>query len=131
MLALLCSVACHPSKPDQKSETKGPSSRPNIIFFVADDLGFIDIGPFGGDILTPVRDKLSKESMLFSEFHVLPTCSPIRSLLLTGQDNYIAGLGVVGEASYPSLKELPGYSGHLADLVLTLPEIIHEHGYHT
>lgn len=69
--------------------------------------------------------------MLFSNFHVLPTCSPTRSVLLTGRDNHIAGLGVMGEASYPALRGLPGYSGHLSDQVVTMPEILKKNGYHT
>ena len=102
-----------------KSKEESKNAKPNIILIVADDLGYSDIGPFGGDIHTPALDKLAKEGMLFSNFHVLPTCSPTRSVLLTGYDNHIAGLGVMGEASYPALKGLPGYSGHLSDQVVT------------
>ncbi len=114
---------------NSKKESK--NTRPNIILLVADDLGYSDIGPFGGDIKTPALDKLATEGMLFSNFHVLPTCSPTRSVLLTGIDNHIAGLGVMGEASYPALRELPGYSGHLSDQVITVPEILKNNGYHT
>ena len=56
---------------------------------------------------------------------------PTRSALLTGYDNHIAGLGVMGEASYPALKGLPGYSGHLSDKVVTISEILQKNGYHT
>jgi arylsulfatase len=52
-------------------------------------------------------------------------------VLLTGYDNHIAGLGVMGEASYPALKGLPGYSGHLSDKVVTISEILQKNGYHT
>ncbi|MRS02268.1 arylsulfatase, partial [bacterium] len=107
------------------------NTKPNIILLIADDLGYSDIGPFGGDIHTPALDKLATEGILFSNFHVLPTCSPTRSVLLTGIDNHIAGLGVMGEASYPALRELPGYSGHLSDQVITIPEILKNNGYHT
>jgi len=126
MLLLIGVSACQ--QPQPKQET---SPNPNILFIVADDLGYSDIGPFGGNIQTPVLDKFANESMLFSNFHVLPTCSPTRSVLLTGKDNHIAGLGIMGEASYPALKGLPGYTGHLSDQVVTIPEILREHGYHT
>lgn len=119
--------ACN--QPENKE--KSVNAKPNIILIVADDLGYSDIGPFGGDIQTPVLEKLAGEGMLFSNFHVLPTCSPTRSVLLTGNDNHIAGLGVMGEASYPELKGLSGYSGHLSDQVVTLPEILMKSGYHT
>jgi arylsulfatase A-like enzyme len=131
MLELVLLNACIPHQPKQETRTEETKSKPNIILVVADDLGYSDIGPFGGDIHTPVLDKLAKESMLFSNFHVLPTCSPTRSVLLTGNDNHVAGLGIMGEASYPALKGLPGYSGHLSDKVVTIPEILQKNGYHT
>ena len=129
MLVLILVSSCK-LRP-QKNEKKETEVKPNIIVIVADDLGFSDIGPFGGDIQTPVLDKLAKESMLFSSFHVLPTCSPTRSVLLTGKDNHIAGLGTMSEMTYPALKGLPGYSGHLNEQVVTLPEILRQNGYHT
>jgi arylsulfatase A-like enzyme len=128
-LVLVLVSACNLRQ--QKNEKNETQSKPNIILLVADDLGFSDIGPFGGDIQTPVLDKLAKEGMLFSSFHVLPTCSPTRSVLLTGKDNHIVGLGVMDEMVYPALKGLPGYSGHLNEQVVTLPEILRQNGYHT
>jgi arylsulfatase len=128
-LVLILVSACNLRQ--QKNEKKETQFKPNIILLVADDLGFSDIGPFGGDIQTPVLDKLAKEGMLFSSFYVLPTCSPTRSVLLTGKDNHIAGLGVMDEMVYPALKGLPGYSGHLSEQVVTLPEILRQNGYHT
>jgi len=129
MLVLILVSACQFRQ--QKNEQKETQVQPNIILIVADDLGFSDIGPFGGDIQTPVLDKLAKEGMLFSSFHVLPTCSPTRSVLLTGKDNHIAGLGTMSEMTYPALEGLPGYSGHLNEQVVTLPEILRQNGYHT
>ena len=117
------------NQPEKKPETK--VSRPNIIIIVADDLGYSDIGPFGSEIQTPVLSQLAKESMLFSNFHVQPTCSPTRSSLLTGNDNHIAGLGIMSELSYPAVSRLPGYSGHLSNQVVTIPELLREIGYHT
>lgn len=115
----------------QKQKQKELEQQPNILLIVADDLGFSDIAPFGGNIQTPVLDQLGKEGMKFSNFHVLPTCSPTRSALLTGNDNHVAGVGIMSEVSYPAVANLPGYSGHLSEQVLTLPEILRERGYHT
>jgi arylsulfatase len=106
-------------------------TRPNILLIVADDLGYSDIGSYGGKINTPVLDQLAKEGIRFSNFHVLPTCSPTRSALLSGNDNHVAGMGVMGEFIYPEIKGLPGYVGHLADRVATIPEILRSSGYHT
>jgi arylsulfatase len=130
-LALALGLVSPCNSPQQKNEKKETQSKPNIILLVADDLGFSDIGPFGGNIQTPVLDKFATESMRFSSFHVLPTCSPTRSVLLTGNDNHISGLGTMTEMIYPALKGLPGYLGHLNDQVVTLPEILRQHGYHT
>jgi arylsulfatase A-like enzyme len=106
--------------------------KPNILLIVADDLGFSDIGPFGGNIQTPTLNQLGKESMLFSNFHVMPTCSPTRSALLTGNDNHVAGLGIMSEMDYPALHNLmlPGYSGALSNQVVTIPELLKD-SYHT
>jgi arylsulfatase len=105
--------------------------RPNILLIVADDLGYSDIGSYGGDINTPVLDQLAKEGMRFSNYYVLPTCSPTRAALLSGNDNHVAGMGVMGEFIYPAIEGLPGYVGHLADRVATIPEILRSAGYHT
>jgi arylsulfatase len=94
-LVLILVSACNSSQ--QKNEKNETQSKPNILLLVDDDLGLSDIGPFGGDIQTPVLDKFAKESMRFSNFHVLPT----RSVLLTGNDNHINGLGTMSESIYP------------------------------
>jgi arylsulfatase A-like enzyme len=130
---LLLGIACNQVKEEKSESVKEADSRPNILLIVADDLGFSDIGPYGGNINTPVLDQLSKQSVLFSNFHVLPTCSPTRSALLTGNDNHMAGLGVMSETDYPALHALalPGYSGALSKQVVTIPEILKENNYHT
>ena len=132
LILLLVTVSCN--SPKEKTEpTSNTVSKPNILIIVADDMGFSDIGPFGGNTSTPVLDKLAKEAVLFSNYHVQPTCSPTRSSLLTGNDNHVAGLGIMGESNYPALKalNLPGYSGHLSDEVVTIPELLRGNGYHT
>lgn len=58
--------------------------RPNILLIVADDLGFSDLGCYGGEIDTPHLDQLAKEGVRFSEFHVNPMCTVTRTSLLTG-----------------------------------------------
>lgn len=117
----------------QPEKTKETDTRPNILLIVADDLGYSDIAPFGGDISTPVLSQMADESMLFSRFYVNPTCSPTRSSLLTGIDNHQAGFGIMGEMDYPELHDLnlPGYSSKLSKQAVTIPEVLREAGYHT
>jgi arylsulfatase len=127
LLSITLFLACDSS--ESKSQQK--DARPNILLIVADDLGYSDIAPFGSEIQTPVLNSMAEEGMKFSNFHVLPTCSPTRSALLSGNDNHVAGLGVMREWIYPEIKDLPGYVGHLSDQVATIPEILNQAGYHT
>ena len=92
-----------------KNEEEYSVSRPNILLIVADDLGYSDIGPFGGEINTPALDRLAENGIRLTNFHVLPTCSPTRSVLMSGTDNHIAGLGSMGEIVSPKQKGNPGY----------------------
>ena len=72
---------------------RAADARPNILLIVADDMGYSDIGPFGGEIETPNLDALAKAGMLFTDFHTSASCSPTRSMLLSGTDNHLAGVG--------------------------------------
>ncbi|MEH6570994.1 MAG: arylsulfatase [Halioglobus sp.] len=105
--------------------------RPNILLIVADDLGYSDIGSFGGEIATPTLDRLADEGLQLSNFHVLPTCSPSRSVLLSGADNHVAGLGTMGELKTPEMQGHSGYAGYLNFEVAALPEVLQAGGYQT
>lgn len=105
--------------------------RPNIVLIVADDAGYADIGAFGSEISTPNIDALAAVGIRFTDFHVAPTCSPTRSMLLSGVDNHIAGLGAMAEFTAPNQKGVPGYEGHLNDRVAPLPALLRDAGYHT
>lgn len=67
--------------------------RPNFLVIVADDLGFSDIAPFGGEINTPNIAKLAQNGIRFTDFHAAAACSPSRAMIMTGTDHHIAGLG--------------------------------------
>jgi arylsulfatase A-like enzyme len=108
-----------------------PRQQPNILLIVADDLGYSDIGPFGADIATPTLDALAREGLMLTNFHVLPSCSPTRSVLLSGVDNHQAGLGTMGEMNTPETEGHPGYAGYLNFEVAALPEVLKAAGYRT
>ncbi|MFT5047163.1 MAG: arylsulfatase A-like enzyme [Porticoccaceae bacterium] len=103
--------------------------RPNVLIIVADDLGYTDIGAFGGEINTPNIDRLASEGLRLSNFHVLPTCAPTRSVLLTGVDNHTAGIG--SQIITAKQQGKPGYEGFLRNSVATIPEILSTTGYRT
>ncbi len=125
-LSIVSFVGCEES---EESVTDG--SRPNILLIVADDLGYSDIGPFGGEIKTPALDKLANQGLMLTNFHVLPTCSPTRSVLMSGTDNHIAGLGSMAEIVSEKQKGQPGYEGYLNDRVVHLPKILKDGGFRT
>ncbi len=106
-------------------------TRPNILLIVVDDMGYSDIAPFGGEIDTPNIGALAESGMLFTDFHTAPTCSPTRSMLLTGTDNHLSGMGSMGETLTPNQKGQPGYEGHLNDRVVSIPTLLRDSGYYT
>lgn len=106
--------------------------RPNFLILVADDLGYTDIGAYGSEIRTPNLDELAKNSVRFTNFHVLPMCAPTRSVLLSGVDNHIAGLGSMFDSSMlEGVSGQAGYERYLHERVATLPELLGDSGYHT
>ncbi len=107
------------------------SKQPNILLVMADDMGWTDIGSFGSEIDTPNLDALAKQGVKFTDFHVSVSCSPTRSMLLSGTDNHLAGLGNMGEMLAPEQRGKPGYEGYLNDRVISLAEVLREGGYHT
>ena len=107
------------------------AEKPNFLLIIADDLGYSDIGAYGGEIETPSLDALANEGIRMTNFHTAPTCSPTRSMLFSGTDNHRAGIGNMAELLTPEQKGQPGYEGHLNDLVVTLPEVLRDNGYHT
>jgi arylsulfatase len=113
------------------AETQPDAKQPNILLIVADDMGYSDIGSFGGDIATPTLDQLAGEGLRLSNFHVLPSCSPTRSVLMSGTDNHVAGMGTMGELKAPEMEGHPGYEGYLNFQVAALPEVLKAGGYHT
>jgi arylsulfatase len=111
--------------------TFAADARPNILLIVVDDMGYSDIGPFGGEIDTPNIDTLAKSGMLFTDFHTSASCSPTRSMMFSGTDNHLAGVGSMGETLTPNQKGQPGYEGHLNDRVVSIPTLLRDAGYYT
>ena len=105
--------------------------KPNILLVMVDDMGWTDLGSFGGEIETPNLDRLAERGLMFTDFHVSVSCSPTRSMLLSGNDNHVAGLGTMAEMLTENQKGKPGYEGHLNDRVVSLAEALREGGYHT
>lgn len=115
-----------------QQQNQGSVNRPNILLIVADDLGYSDLGSFGGEIATPNLDKLAKDGgSKLTNFHVAPTCSPTRSMLMSGTYNHLAGLGAMAEWVADNQRDKPGYEGYLNDRVAPLPALLQDAGYRT
>lgn len=108
-----------------------PPSRPNIVLLLADDWGFSDVGAFGGEIATPHLDELARRGVRFSNFHVSASCSPTRSMLLTGVDNHRNGVGNMRESIPQAHVGKPGYLSVLDTNVVTVASLLRDSGYRT
>jgi len=105
--------------------------RPNIVIILGDDMGFADMGSYGGEIKTPNLDSLAQEGVRFTNFYTHASCSPTRSMLLSGVDTHLNGLGNMDEWSAPNQWGVDGYEGYLNNRVVTLPQLLKDAGYHT
>jgi arylsulfatase len=105
--------------------------RPNVLLLIADDLGYSDIGAFGGEIHTPNLDALAHEGRLLTNHHAAPTCSPTRAALYSGTDHHLVGLGSMAERTSPEQQGQPGYEGYLNQHALSFADLLHDSGYHT
>lgn len=117
--------------PPARIAAPAAAARPNILVIVADDLGYSDLGAFGGEIRTPNLDALAGRGLVLTGFHTAPTCSPTRSMLLSGTDNHLAGLGTMAEMQSPEQKGLRGYEGYLPADIATLADRLKALGYQT
>ena len=98
-----------------------PTARPNIIYIMADDLGYSDIGCYGGEVKTPNLDKLAAGGMKLRTFYNNARCCPTRASLLTGRYPHAVGVGHM--VTLANAKYEPGpYQGFLDPSKATIAE---------
>jgi arylsulfatase A-like enzyme len=109
------------------------SSRPNIVVILADDIGYSDLGSFGGEIATPQLDALAAGGLRFTQFYNAARCCPTRASLLTGLYPHQAGVGYMTDLAPYSAKAMINewYAGDLRSDVATLAEVLRAGGYAT
>lgn len=117
-LAMLWAAAAAQAQP--------AAPRPNVIVVLADDMGYSDIGCYGGEIRTPNIDRLASEGLRFTQFYNTARCCPTRAALLTGLYPHQAGLGAMNQ----DLGK-PAYRGELNDRCVTIAEVLRANGYRT
>jgi len=103
-----------------------PPTRPNIVLIMSDDMGFSDLGCYGGEINTPHLDGLANRGLRFTQFYNMARCCPTRASLLTGLYPHQAGVGHMMEDHGP---EFPGYRGDLLPSCRTIAQVLHGTGY--
>jgi arylsulfatase A-like enzyme len=102
------------------------NKRPNIVLIMADDMGYSDIGCYGGEIHTPNLDALAAGGIRFTQFYNTARCCPTRASLMTGLYPHQAGVGHMMED-----KGYDGYRGELNDRCVTIAEVLKQAGYST
>ena len=105
--------------------------RPNIVFLLADDLGFTDIEPYGSEVNTPALSTLAEQGVRFTNYHTAANCAPARAMLLTGVNSHLAGVPNIPEMLAPEQKIQENYQGVLGDNVVTIATLLEGAGYHT
>lgn len=103
------------------------ADRPNVVILFADDLGYSDIGCFGGEIETPNLDQLAMNGIRCTQFYNTGRCCPSRASLLTGLYPHQAGVGLMVYRNYPG----QGYRGHLNDRCVTFGNVLESADYQT
>ena len=120
---MICALPSAASVVAADNET---TDRPNIVLIMSDDMGFSDIGCYGGEIETPVLDRLAENGLRFTQFYNTGRCCPTRASLLTGLYPHQAGVGHM-------LRSTPyaGYTTGLNQHCRTIAEVIRPAGYRT
>lgn len=126
LIALGIFAATAITVPQNVAAQKKSTKKPNFVLVMADDLGFSDLGCYGGEINTPNLDRIAKQGMQFTEFYNVSRCCPSRASLLSGLYNHDAG---IGDMTTPQNDE--GYRGYLGKNTVTIAEVLKESGYRT
>ncbi len=102
------------------------SKRPNIVLIMSDDMGFSDLGCYGGEISTPNLNRLAANGLRFTQFYNTARCCPTRASLMTGLYQHQAGIGhMMADRGFPA------YRGDLNDRCVTIAQVLKPAGYRT
>ena len=115
------------SEPWWPDQTRAPEDAPNILLITLDDVGFGQLGCYGGLIDTPNIDRLAENGLRYNNFHTTALCSPTRSCLMTGRNHHSNGMAAITEVS----TGFPGYNGHIPHENGMVSEALVEEGYST
>ena len=106
-------------------ETRPKEGAPNVIIFLLDDVGFAQVGSFGGLIETPNIDQLASNGLRYNNFHTTALCSPSRASLMAGRNPHSIGLG----SHALTAMGFPGYNAIMPESAKSVANYLQEHGY--
>ena len=132
LIALSCQLnsVMAAGQADSKKSASAKAARPNIIFILLDDLGYSDIGAYGGEVNTPNIDRLAGNGLRFTQNYNSARCCPSRASLLSGLYSHQAGLAdFTGQDR--SATQGPAYQNRLGDNCVTLARVLKDTGYQT
>ncbi len=113
------------------AEDGGDKRRPNIVIILVDDMGFSDLGCYGGEIETPNIDQLAAGGLRFTQFYNSGRCCPTRASLMTGLHPHQVGIGHMTAPPKKPLGFEGPYQGYLNDNCVTIAQVLKQAGYHT
>tara|TARA_R110002049_G_scaffold72490_1_gene186935 strand:+ start:21407 stop:23140 length:1734 start_codon:yes stop_codon:yes gene_type:complete len=114
-----------------ESTTGIAGKQPNIIVVLVDDMGFSDLGCYGGEIETPNIDNLAADGLRFTQFYNQGRCCPTRASLITGLQPHQVGIGHMTAPPGQPLGITGAYQGYLNEECTTIAEVLKSTGYHT
>jgi arylsulfatase A-like enzyme len=104
-----------------------PPGAPNVVYVVLDDVGFAQLGCFGGSSSTPVIDAIAERGVRYRNFHTTAMCSPTRAALLTGRNSHTVGMGGITDQA----TGYPGYNARLTKDSAFISEVLVNAGWST
>lgn len=113
------------SVPAWPEPVRAREGAPNVLYIVLDDVGFGQLGCFGGPIETPNLDRLARNGLRYNNFHTTALCSPTRACLLTGRNHHSNGMAGITEIA----TGYPGYNGQIPKANGFLSEMLVPAGY--
>jgi arylsulfatase len=115
------------SSPAWPASVRARDGAPNVVFVVLDDVGYGQLGCFGGMVQTPNIDRVAASGLRYANMHTTALCSPTRSCILTGRNHHSSGVACIMELA----TGYPGYDGRMPFENGMASEMFLENGYNT
>ncbi len=115
------------SLPHWNAPKRATPNSPNVVVILMDDMGYSDLGCFGGEIDTPQIDALAANGLRFTQYTTVPMCTPARAALLTGKNPHSVGCGWLSHND----PGFPGYKGEISPDAPTIAEVLRRQCYAT